>query len=455
MADCKRPPPPRWGGRARWRCGSDEKQASERGTAVRELVLLLLAATGKCVRWLFAWFAASAWDARPLPWRRLFKLAIPLWLITRLLALVVTYLSQTMLRASVAQSPYYGPITLRGMINSWRLWDGGFFGGIAQHGYTQPIDAVFWPLYPLFARPFVLVFGDDQWQIALLIVSNLATLAAFVLIGALAVQEDGTAGAANRTMRILAATPLAFFLTAAYSDSLFLALATATLLCARRGTWRAAIIWAFLAALSRPLGVILIAPLLWEYGRQKGWRNLRWQSLWQWLPMMALLAAAVPLAVEQFSFYCWRVYGDPLKWIHSESLFNHVAMAPWSAIGYAWQQFWGLPPASFQQARVLVDVAPLVFVGLMTLATIRRIPASFSLYLVGLVLINLSSPVVGALFPEAFVSVGRYLLPAIPLYLVVARWMRRYPWLDTLLIGGGYAVQALLMAFTLTGGWLV
>lgn len=422
---------------------------------MRGRIPLLLAAAEIRIRWVIAWFAASAWDVRPLPWRQLVRQAVPLWLITRLLALVVTYFSQTMLRARVAQSPYSGPITLTSIINSWRLWDGGFFGGIARHGYTHPIDAAFWPLYPLLARPLVLALGDDRWQIALLIVSNLATLAAFILIGALAVQEAGAIGAANRAMRILAATPLAFFLTAAYSDSLFLALATATLLCARRGAWRAAIVWAFLAALSRPLGVILIAPLLWEYGSQLGWRNLRWQSLWHWVPMMALLAATVPLAVEQFSFYGEFVYGDPLAWMHAQSLFGHVAMAPWSAMGYAWRQFWQLPAASFQQARVLVDVAPLAFVGLVTLATMRRIPVSFSLYLAGLVLISLSSPVVGALFPEAFVSVGRYLLAAIPLYLVVARWMRRYPWLDTLLIGGGFSLQALLMAFVLTGGWLV
>jgi mannosyltransferase PIG-V len=422
---------------------------------MRGRVPLLLAAAGIRIRWVIAWFAASARDVRPLPWRRLVGLAVPLWLITRLLSLVVTYLSQTILVARAAQSPFRGPITLTSMINSWRLWDGGFYGGIAQHGYTQPIDAAFWPFYPLLARPLVLAMGNDHWQFALLIVSNLATLAAFILIGALAVQEDRTIGAANRAMRILAATPLALFLTAAYSDSLFLALVTATLLCARRGAWRAAIVWAFLAALSRPLGAILIAPMLWEYGSQLDWRNLRWQSLWRRVPMLALLAAPVPLAVELFSFYCGRVYGDALAWMHAQSLFGHAAMAPWSAIGYAWQQFWQLPAAGFQQSRVLVDVVPLAFVGLVSLVTIRRIPVSFSFYLMGLVLTCLSSPIVDAIFPEAFVSVGRYLLAAIPLYLVVARWMRRYPWLDTLLIGGGFVVQALLMAFVLTGGWLV
>lgn len=104
---------------------------------------------------------------------------------------------------------------------------------------------------------------------------------------------------------------------------------------------------------------------------------------------------------------------------------------------------------------MLVDVVPLVFVGVVAIVTIRRIPASYSLYLAGLLLACLSSPILGALFPEVFVSVGRYLLVAIPVYVVLARWTYRHPWLDTLFIGGGFAIQALLMAFVLNGGWLV
>ncbi|HEY1391379.1 MAG TPA: hypothetical protein VGF38_22765 [Ktedonobacterales bacterium] len=421
---------------------------------MRQTIRLLLAWAGGRVRWVIVWCAASAHTAPPLPWRALFKLALPLWLATRLLALLVTYFSQTLLRASVIQSPRSGAITLDSLINSWRLWDGGFYGHLVRVGYTRPIDANFWPLYPLLSKPFELLLSDDRWQIALLVTSNIATLLAFVALGALAVQEDEALGAASRAMRLLAAAPLALFLIAAYSDSLFLALATAMLLCARRGQWRAAVLWAFLAALARPVGVILIAPLLWEYARQAK-LPLTWRHVNAWLPSFVLLVGAAPAAIGLFSLYCFRIYGDPVAWIHAEALFNHKAMAPWSAIDYAWQQFWHLQPATFQQARVLVDYAPLVFVAGFTFITIRRIPASFTLYLVCLLLVCIMSPVVGAQFPEAFVSAGRYLLAAVPVYLILARAMRRAPWLDTLLIGGGFATQALLMAFVLTGGWLV
>lgn len=134
---------------------------------------------------------------------------------------------------------------------------------------------------------------------------------------------------------------------------------------------------------------------------------------------------------------------------------SHLPMAPWTAVGVAWRQFWHLTPGSFQQMRVLVDVVPLTFVVLFTVVTLRRIPLSDTLLLVGLLLVCTSVPVMGTQFPEAFVSAGRYLLPAVPVYLVVSRQVRRFPWLESMLVGGGFTLQALLTAFVLTGGWLV
>ena len=52
-------------------------------------------------------------------------------------------------------------------------------------------------------------------------------------------------------------------------------------------------------------------------------------------------------------------------------------------------------------------------------------------------------------------AAGRYLLPAMPLFLLLGRWVRRWPTLDTLLIGGGFALQAIFTAYFLTGGYVI
>ena len=180
------------------------------------------------------------------------------------------------------------------------------------------------------------------------------------------------------------------------------------------------------------------------------------RMVWRRIPQLAGIIGAVPLGVLTFSVVCSRVYGDPLAWLHAqEHAMGHVPMAPWTAVGVAWQQFWHLTPGSFQQMRVLVDAVPLAFVVLFTVVTLRRIPLSDTLLLIGLLLVCTSVPVIGAQFPEAFVSAARYLLPAVPVYLVVARQTHRFPWLESVLVGDGFALQALLTAFVLTGGWLV
>jgi hypothetical protein len=50
---------------------------------------------------------------------------------------------------------------------------------------------------------------------------------------------------------------------------------------------------------------------------------------------------------------------------------------------------------------------------------------------------------------------GRYLLPGVPIYLLLGLWVSRRPWLDQLIIGGGMALQAMLVVFFLNGGSLI
>ena len=47
------------------------------------------------------------------------------------------------------------------------------------------------------------------------------------------------------------------------------------------------------------------------------------------------------------------------------------------------------------------------------------------------------------------------MLPAAPIFLLLGRWVRRRPSVDTLTIGGGFALQALFTAYFLTGGYLI
>ena len=410
-----------------------------------------------------------------MPWRVVAVQAAGMWAATRIVLVVFTYFavlfsfsahgSQTHLVAG----PPYATFSLDALLRSWYRWDALRYAHIAAHGYDDVSNTAFFPLFPMLVGLFTFALGNAHPLFAGLLVANLSALAAFVAVGLLAAGEDG-AEAAGRTIRVMAAYPLAFFMTTAYADGLFLALATFSLFFARRGMWYWSALCAFLAALTRPTGFVLVLPLLWEYGRQRGWwrreqwRRGRWREslddLFQTrtLAQVALLAAAVPLGVGLYAAYLWTRFGHPLIFLYAQGWFWHRVNVPlWQSLPRAVAYFLATPAGTYDQARLLVDLAPLAIFALLTLATIRRIPFAFTLYMLGVLYLAVAAPMLDLKVgdPDIFVSSGRFLMVSSPIFLALGRWTTHRPWLDLLLVSGGFFLQAVFAAFFLTGGWLV
>src|SRR5258707_24280 len=70
--------------------------------------------------------------------------------------------------------------------------------------------------------------------------------------------------------------PTSFFFMSGYSESLFLLCSVGFLLELRRRRFPAAALWGFLAALTRPTGIVLAVPALWAAweARRSGERPL-------------------------------------------------------------------------------------------------------------------------------------------------------------------------------------
>jgi hypothetical protein len=102
---------------------------------------------------------------------------------------------------------------------------------------------------------------------------------------------------------------------------------------------------------------------------------------------------------------------------------------------------------------MFVDYVPLALFAGLTFATLRRVPMAFSLYMLGLLFLSTASPIPGN--GDIYLSAGRYLLAAAPIFLLAGRWMRRAPWLDLLLTTGGVAIQAVLAAQFISGNWII
>lgn len=362
--------------------------------------------------------------------------AFRMWLASRLLLAAFTVFAATLL--TFLHRPAHAGLQL------WQQWDTGWYLSISQLGYYTRQAAAFFPLYPLLISLLSHLTGEHGRLAIALVLSNFGALGGLVAIAKLAERELGGAARPAAVVRLVLAYPLAFFLAAGYTEGLFLGFAAAALLWAREGRWARAALVAFLAALTRNTGLILVLPLAWEFGRQAGWADALREpkTLLGWLGVVA----AAPAGLAVYVLYLWRRFGDPLLYVHAEHQYWHRELwGLWTTFAEAGhrllQNHGGLLP---------VDLALVLFFLAVTLAVVREVPFAFTLYMLGVLYtaVALPQPVQHDLIPSA----GRYLAMAIPAFLTLGRWVEGRPALDLLLTGGGFLLQAGLLLTFLSGG---
>jgi Gpi18-like mannosyltransferase len=345
------------------------------------------------------------------------------FLITRLGIAAVAYFS-TPIMADSNISPYHirPDNTLLDVFGS--RWDAGFYLSIADEGYqyegvTFP-SVAFFPLYPMLLRAVRFVTGDPLW--AGLILSNLALLAAVILLYRLTILE-GDASTAERTVWYLLIFPASFFGSAIYTEALFLLLAVAVLYLARKDRWWAAGLVSVLAALTRLVGVIL-APMLaleWWQRRRKalveGVQPPGWGSL-----ITTLLA---PLGTLAYMLYLKFSFGDPLAFMHASQAWSRQPRSPIVMVTELFTrpvQGWGMALAD--GALPLDNWADLGFVlffialGIVLLFQRRWSEGAFVL--------------MGAMIPLSsglLMSQRRYMWVLFPAFMLLGRWGKN-TWVD-------------------------
>jgi hypothetical protein len=410
----------------------------------------------------------------PAPaWRPIVVQATAMWLATRVALALLTYVTVIFNgfgNTRIAPGFVTGQWDLGTLVGSWQRWDAGWFAQIAQQGYTTPETAAFFPLYPLLIHLGIAVTGPSYLILVALIISNLAALVGFIGVALLAAREEdphptlprerGRESVVPFALRVLAAYPLAFFLAAPYSDALLLAAAAFVLLLARQGRWGWTALVAFIAALTRSTAVILFLPIVWEYGRQHAWWDRdRWRALgprrllaWRAWPQAIMVLGALPLGLACYAAYLGYRFGRPLLFLQAHAHWDRQATPVWLSLRHAFGDLVKVSFGTYWNVLILVDLGALLLVLVLTVVGARRQPVAFTLYLAGLIYVCLAAP--NVILPDALSSVGRVLLVAIPAFLLVSRWTRRWPALDLFLVSAGFMLQAALATYFLSGGWV-
>ncbi len=311
--------------------------------------------------------------------------------------------------------------------NVWARWDSVFFVRIAKHGYDHA-SAAFAPLYPGLVSLLGHVFFG-HYVLAGIVVSLACTLGAFVLLYTLAEQRLGAEGA-RRAVLYLAVFPMALFLQAVYSESLFLLLTLGAFLLAERGRFAAAGIATGLAILARIAGIALLPAFALLAWRQPGRRR-----------SLAGLALALPVAAI-YPLLLWQQVGDPWAFAHAQNRWHRH----FSPLGGVWQAFvhWTPSGAGVHHA-VAVNAEDLLFLAIflvLTAVTWRRFGAVYGLFAAVSLAIPLNYP--SSRWP--LLSLPRFGLVVFPFFLGLAAIASGRPRLHTALV----ATSSMLLGIAVT-----
>lgn len=302
-------------------------------------------------------------------------------------------------------------------LDSWARWDAAHYVTIALHGYggagNQSVNGGlgFFPLYPMLMRWSLQLTGlgltESRLAITAIVISNLCLVALVPLFAHLVARDVGSEAARTATL-LLCISPFSFFFSTAYSESLFLLLVILAFVCAERRWWIPAAICSALLTATRLVGLAMPpALLLLAWRRKASWREL--------------IATAVlsPLGIVAFFGYTWAKFNDPFAYFKAQSNWGG-----WSDHVWYWLKLFALHPRESlagdpRNAIIVLNVA-LALVWLATLPWCwKRLNPGVALLTTLLVVVQ---------FAMTWVSLGRYLLPAIGAYIAVAVLLQRPAW---------------------------
>lgn len=373
--------------------------------------------------------------------------------LTRLLFLVLTYFG-VILFESTLHGPH--PSFLHQLLPAWNNpvshgWDTQWYIDIAQRGYdwkkavgTSP--TAFFPLYPLLIHLGVALTHRSPILVALLI-SNASFLVALVYLWRLAAWEIGPA-VARRTVLYIATFPTALFFFAGYTESLFLLLTVGCFFHLRRREWVIAGLFGALASATRVGGVLLLAPLIYEYARDRNFSPREIE-----LGILGILL--VPAGLFAFMLYLQATVGNALAFTGAQTAWQKI-FTPWLWLGFleSVRQILVLPKASFMQAHNVINVTLGGLFVLWSVYTARRLPAAYGLYLLAFWVVTLSSPAMAAGYQVPLISLSRYILALFPVFLYLGILGKRSWFHDSYLVLSIGALSLFTVQF-LIGGWII
>ncbi|HUH82005.1 MAG TPA: mannosyltransferase family protein [Solirubrobacteraceae bacterium] len=366
-------------------------------------------------------------------------------------------------------------------------WDSNWYLVIAHYGYHPALGAytasrsAFFPLYPL---GLSLIAGLGVPAVAAGVVLSVCALAAALYglhrLTTLELGPGAGADAARMAVYALAFAPMAFFLSAVYSESLYLALSIGLFWSAREGRWGYVGLLGALASATRSTGVVLLLPalILYLYGPRRDRDPDRVPDRASAGPARllpryrvrreALWLALVPAGLVLYGAYLGASGGDALAPLSAQGVWSRHFAGPYVAV-------WDGLKAALEGARQLISMQRghvyfpvggedpfvaashnLILFAFLAAAVpavvgvLRRLPLAYGAYLLAALALPLSYPVSS----QPLMSLPRFLLVLFPLFIWLGDWLARHPRARVPMLAGSAALMAVFGAQFATWHWV-
>ena len=347
-----------------------------------------------------------------------FRVAWPIWLVTRLSVIVVAYFAVVTIGYVMPEPP--NRVSTNEFLNLPSRWDTGWYFGIATYGYiwdrrlkpTDQQNVVFFPAYPMLMRVAGRLIGSRALAAGMLI-TFVAFFTALIYLYGLARQWLDHDQAVT-ALWLLAAYPFALFFSAAYTEALYLCGVAGAFYHFHRREFTHASVWGLLVGLTRPNGCFLSIPLAvlaFESVLKTDRAVVR--SVWQ--RSSAFVAAAMPgIGMILYSVFIYRLTRDPLAWARGHAAWGreYAGLSGGLVNSYALIANQGFYNYTAWIPYDILNAVPAVFVLGISWLVLRRFGLAYALFL----WLNLIPPMLAG----GLLSVGRFTSVLFPAFFALA-----------------------------------
>lgn len=298
-------------------------------------------------------------------------------------------------------------------LDGWARWDSSHYVMIATDGYG-PAGAAnegqgvgFFPAFPLAMRALSTVFGDPtnprHNAISGIALANICFMIAVVLLVLLTQRLQGP-DIALTTVTLFSFSPVSFFFSAAYTESMFVMAVIGAFLFAEKGKWLGSAGMIFLASATRLLGLILIPAVLYMIWKRK-------EPIKSYIPLLTV----APLGTAFYFGWLWFEYGTPFAYFDAQANWGDWHVRVGTYIDQALHAPYSMITDPMRIIIVLYVMIALAFLATLPLAW-KTTPVSIAGFSALMVIFHLV---------YTWNSLGRYMLPAIGCFIGLAWFMHQ------------------------------